>query len=234
MTLVLPPTFLLETRLSLNELHDLKEKIGHSLTDIISESNLVIGKVATKQRAIFELRSRQVWTEEVQARSLSLMTDAQTATPHLKRRYVEVVKEKGPVVEKLSIVSKDESSSQIKAQDIVLRQTGHNPSPQIAIISPVLLPISPTVSKPSPASNQSSTMFTGNSDIEWNGNIKVVKLAWLEKCLTAGHLQPLGEYLVYEGKLISHPEHASGEPAVQKVQNFALTPSTNLPDPTRL
>src|SRR5271167_2673457 len=65
MALTLPLTYLLAMHLSLEELHDLEDQIP-TLTYDITEAKLVLGKVTTKQRALFELRSRKLYTEEVQ------------------------------------------------------------------------------------------------------------------------------------------------------------------------
>ncbi|KAI9734314.1 MAG: hypothetical protein M1834_002418 [Cirrosporium novae-zelandiae] len=65
---ILPPTFVLSTHLTLEELGTIEVKLksrGAPLTYDLSEATLVIGKIQQKKRAEFELRRGKVWTEEV-------------------------------------------------------------------------------------------------------------------------------------------------------------------------
>ncbi|KAF2144074.1 uncharacterized protein K452DRAFT_267205 [Aplosporella prunicola CBS 121167] len=65
---VLPPMFILPTHLADGELQRLEDWLtenGALLTYNVAEAKLVLGRVGTKRRAELELRSRQLWTEEV-------------------------------------------------------------------------------------------------------------------------------------------------------------------------
>ncbi|KAL1875282.1 hypothetical protein VTK73DRAFT_10238 [Phialemonium thermophilum] len=87
MPLELPVIFLLPTRLSADELHQLEEQIP-SLTYDINEADVVLGKVSQKERALFELRRLQLLTEEVPR---SHVPSARTTTHHrTKRRRLSV------------------------------------------------------------------------------------------------------------------------------------------------
>lgn len=64
----LPPIFVLPAHLAVDDLHELEDKItehGGEITYNISEASLVIGKVGTKRRAVMELRSRSLHTDDV-------------------------------------------------------------------------------------------------------------------------------------------------------------------------
>ncbi|KAK0652902.1 hypothetical protein B0T16DRAFT_388080 [Cercophora newfieldiana] len=64
MALKFPVIFLLPANLESEELHELEEQI-HTLTYDINEAEIVLGKIARKQRALFELRKLKLATEDV-------------------------------------------------------------------------------------------------------------------------------------------------------------------------
>ncbi|KAJ6021463.1 hypothetical protein N7540_006967 [Penicillium herquei] len=64
----LPSIFILPTHMPLNILHETEAKLvqyGGSLTYDIAEAGLILGKISHKKRAVLELRSRGLWTEEI-------------------------------------------------------------------------------------------------------------------------------------------------------------------------
>ncbi|KAJ5684574.1 uncharacterized protein N7477_000919 [Penicillium maclennaniae] len=88
-----PTVFILPTHLSLDKLHETESRLiehGGRITYDITEAGLVLGKIGQKKRAILELRSRGLWTEEspstpVSAQAVSLGDKE----PPGKRRKVE-------------------------------------------------------------------------------------------------------------------------------------------------
>jgi len=70
MVLKLPIVYLLPKNLEADELHDLEAKIP-TLTYDINEADVVVGKISQKARALFELRSRKLMTEEVSPKELT-------------------------------------------------------------------------------------------------------------------------------------------------------------------
>jgi DNA polymerase IV len=63
----LPPIYILSFHLDIDELHELEEEVlglGANLTYDAKEARIFLGRVAQKKRAAFELRSKDVWTEE--------------------------------------------------------------------------------------------------------------------------------------------------------------------------
>ncbi|KAJ5736410.1 uncharacterized protein N7483_001535 [Penicillium malachiteum] len=64
----MPSIFILPTHMPLHILHESEAKLvkyGGSLTYDIGEAGLILGKVSHKKRAVLELRSRGLWTEEI-------------------------------------------------------------------------------------------------------------------------------------------------------------------------
>ncbi|KAJ6131272.1 hypothetical protein N7523_001732 [Penicillium sp. IBT 18751x] len=62
-----PTVFILPTHLSLDQLHETESRLiehGGRITYDITEASLILGKIGQKKRAILELRSRGLWTEE--------------------------------------------------------------------------------------------------------------------------------------------------------------------------
>ncbi|KAL0263509.1 hypothetical protein SLS55_002489 [Diplodia seriata] len=63
----LPPFFVLPAHLAAEDVHELEDKIteyGGQITYDVCEAKLVLGKVGTKRRAVIELRSRNLHTDE--------------------------------------------------------------------------------------------------------------------------------------------------------------------------
>ncbi len=218
MALPLPPTYLLQTHLTLDALHELEDQIP-SLTYDITEAKLVLGKVTTKQRALFELRSRRLFTEEVlppQEKELedgSINGDAQNPGPPQKRRRID-----DPEGEDVTLIIRSTTNSEAEteseteyatapaSQQSTQSQDRSSPPPPVSSS-----PIGPT----SPLSV--ATSVGDQPDDEWGETVKVVKLAWFIESLAAGHLLPFGNYLVYEGRPVEPPETISAEPKIIKV-----------------
>ncbi|KAJ6010354.1 hypothetical protein N7451_001766 [Penicillium sp. IBT 35674x] len=85
-----PPIFILPTHMTLDKLHETEDRLlshGGNLTYDITEAGIVLGKVGRKKRAVLELRSRGIWTEEISAIPKSMPTSPEVDTePPLKRR----------------------------------------------------------------------------------------------------------------------------------------------------
>ncbi|KKK14550.1 hypothetical protein AOCH_007749 [Aspergillus ochraceoroseus] len=78
-----PPIFVLPTHLTLDALHEVEEKLvkwGARLTYDVFEATLILGKISQKKRAMLELRSRGLWTEEASEPS---------SQPAAKRRRIQ-------------------------------------------------------------------------------------------------------------------------------------------------
>jgi DNA polymerase IV len=208
MALALPPTYLLQTHLSLEALHELEDQIP-TLTYDITEAKLVIGKVTTKQRALFELRSRKLWTEEILPQGTKIEEGGagrigDIKGPPPKRRKIEDTKGKN-VISLDSETESDVETNGARAASHQSQQSTQSLGPAPDMSSP-LLPGSPS---------STASSIDRAPDIEWDDTIKVVKLAWFMESLAAGHLLPFGNYLVYEGRPIQKPETKSPEPHIK-------------------
>ncbi|KAI0016721.1 hypothetical protein F4780DRAFT_758066 [Xylariomycetidae sp. FL0641] len=81
-SLEFPPIYLLPAHLEGDELPELESQIP-TLTYDVNEAKIILGKVSRKARAVLELRSRKVFTDEVSQPSPS------SSSPPNKRRKVE-------------------------------------------------------------------------------------------------------------------------------------------------
>lgn len=216
MALALPPTYLLSTHLSLEALHDLEDQLP-SLTYDITEAKLVLGKVTTKQRALFELRSRKLWTEEVlpveiKDDDVGVGGNARAGTPPRKRRKTD----DADAIEasELDLRTESEAETDSLTESPILHPSQENGQSQDRSSPPA-----PVVSSPLSTGSFVSavTSIEPQPDSEWGDTIKVVKLDWFMDCLAAGHLLSLDGYLVYEGRPVTPPRTTSAEPKISKV-----------------
>jgi DNA polymerase IV len=219
MALALPPTYLLPTHLSLEALHDLEDQIP-TLTYDITEAKLVLGKVTTKQRALFELRNRKLWTEEVlpvkvEDGDIGEGGNARAGTTPRKRRKTDDTND--IEVSEVGLRTKSETETDSLTGSPILR-----PSQESTQWQDRSSPPAPVMSSPLSAGSFVSavTSIEPQPVVEWDDTIKVVKLDWFTECLVAGHLLPLGSYLVYEGRPAPAPRITSAEPKIIKVSLY--------------
>ncbi|KAK7556795.1 hypothetical protein IWX49DRAFT_11967 [Phyllosticta citricarpa] len=194
----LPPIFVLPTHLTVDDLHELEDKLakhGARMTYDIREAKIVIGKVGTKRRAQLELRSRKLFTREATpANNESSILDPEPRGPPQKRRKIEDHSNRG------------DSSTEDEAEAPPTRPSRSAGSGRS----------SPSALVPSSAGNGASAeLFDSN-------RIKVIKMDWIDNSSRTGKLLPMKDYLVYEGKPTEPPSatlpfqapHASKAPIV--------------------
>jgi DNA polymerase IV len=172
-----PPIYVLPTHLDLDGLHQSEETLiqhGARLTYDVAEAALILGKVRQKKRAALELRSRGVWTEEVEN------TSSHALGPPTKRRRVESGRN-GSAVSEIYLSTEDESE-----EDGVLgrRPTAHIEHPQL--------------SKSKRGERTSVSELLSKEE----GMIRVVRLDWLAQCVEAQTLLPLDPFVVYHARKI--------------------------------
>jgi DNA polymerase IV len=216
MALALPPTYLLSTHLSLETLHDLEDQIP-TLTYDITEAKLVLGKVTTKQRALFELRSRKLWTEDVllvkrEVEDAGISGNAGVGTSPRKRRRTDDTE--AIEASEVDLITESEAETESLTESSVVRQSQESTQSQDRSSPP-----EPVMSSPLSTSSFVSAITTieHQPDIDWGDTIKVVRLDWFTESLAAGHLLPLESYLVYEGRPVPPPRTTSTEPNIMKV-----------------
>lgn len=198
-----PPIFVLPTHLTLEKLHHVEEILtdcGAPLTYDISEARLILGKVSQKKRAALELRSRGLWTEE-------LLKTPSPEPPMKRRRTERNVKEHATAhVEEPEVINLDtESESEVDGE-----RSQHSPEKHLR--KPRSL--SPTAASTKSTATTSSSLTSGPE-----GQVKVIKLEWLHKCMDAGESLPLDPYVVYQGRIVPRPEITTISPTSIKDQD---------------
>lgn len=219
MSLDLPITYLLSAHIPEERRLQLEDEIPN-LTYDITEAKLVLGKVAAKKRAEFELRSRKLWTEEVKGTE-EVPKDSVEDQKSSRRR-----KEKGPArkkrrtgpskipdhVEVIVLDSSTESEAEEdEGQRRSVRERSGSSTQSEDVQSPVQSPMQEIPSSPprkeSPHTPRTPTASQEGPVFNWNDTIKVVKLSWFEESVAAGHMLPLDGYIVYEGRRVEAPKH---------------------------
>jgi DNA polymerase IV len=197
MALSFPPIYLLPTHLSAGERQELEGRIL-TLTHDITKANVILGKVATKQRAQFELRCRKLCIEEVVRRSPT--ADQPGTDPRrMPERQAGGIKDRKDVwPEDSSTESEAEAGAEATKAQVHPSLDGRE-SLNSSRPPPPLPP--PIVSGPISIDMQ-TTLKVPDEGIRWGDTVRVVKLPWFIECLTAGYLVPFGNHLVYEGRRI--------------------------------
>ncbi|EAT78815.2 hypothetical protein HBH56_120890 [Parastagonospora nodorum] len=186
---VIPPIAILSAHLKDEEDIILKETLRQydaPLTTDISRAKIFIGKVGTKRRAEFELKSRKLVVEEA-ASAKRPASPLKANLPSSKKQKLSVQKGKPALSENGDSTTEEEDVDATETEDEGPRDK-HTPasSPPLAH-----------------SDHHEVTTFENTSleDIVW-----VIKIDWLEACVAAGHLAPLGDSLVYKCKVLDRPK----------------------------
>jgi len=185
-----PPIAIFTAHLKDDEVKTLKETLRQydaPLTTDVARAKVFIGKVGTKRRAEFELRSRKLVVQEVVTPKRPA-SSVKVQNHSSKRRRVGGTLGRQPADEVNSTTEDeagDDSQTEDEATDIKNQRV--------------------QLSSPAKSDNGShvALMFETSSsdDLIW-----VVKFDWVEACVTAGHFLPLGDNLVYKGKVLERPK----------------------------
>ena len=215
----LPPIYLFSTHLDLDELDDVEDKLsqGHArLTYDAKEARLFIGNITRKRRAVLELKSLGVWTEE---RPLNDVTnacdDSKLASATGKR--------------KRSLNSHGPDQIELSSSSIAAGTTSS----------------SNAVGESSLAAdfkaswrNHIECKAHQKDSTEDNNSMKVVSLSWLEASISAGKIVPYQDHLIYHGMICSSPALSLPSPFSSAQANGSITkPKVNearLPDHGRI
>jgi DNA polymerase IV len=219
MPLDLPITYLLSAHIPDEKRLQLEDEIPN-LTYDITEAKLVLGKVATKKRAEFELRSRKLWTEEVKE------TEGEEKYPVADQGNGRRSQEEGPARKKrrtgpfkipdhVEVVVLDSSTESEAEEDENQKRSVRGRSGSSTQSEDVQSPAQSlrkeiTSSPPrekSPHTPRTATASQEGPVFNGNGTIKVVKLSWFEESVAAGRMLPLDGYTVYEGRRVEAPKH---------------------------
>jgi DNA polymerase IV len=215
----LPAIYVLPTHLTADTLHDIEdqlEALGAPLTYDITEAKLVIGKVGTKKRAELELRTRKLWTEEVQAVPEENITSNEQG-PLRKRARLESPEAKGKAVtafedgsstesegeSQLSIRSRKLPEGRIKSKNAIVSQAGDGSDTESEEVSQTKT--QPTPNNEIPRTPSPLLPKFSISSLEFSRSVRVLRLEWFQDSVKAGEILPLETYLVYEGRRTSRP-----------------------------
>lgn len=171
MPLEFPTIYLLPTHIEPEKLPELESQIP-TLTYDINEASIVLGKISNRERARFELRRRNLLTEDLEITPTSLPSqEFQTndSSPPPKRRKLSG--STSPTTTRrarsASISSGDSSSESILGSHAITDGKGQ----------------------------ASSRIADDDKSI-----VRVVKLTWLVDCLARGSILPIDNYLIYRGR----------------------------------
>ncbi|KAF2125998.1 Nucleotidyltransferase [Dothidotthia symphoricarpi CBS 119687] len=187
----IPPIAILTAHLKDDEERQLKEtlhRFNAPLTTDVSRAKVFIGKVGTKRRAEFELRSRKLRIGEIVTPKRPA-SPVKTSGPPNKRRRVS-----GRV---LGSTLAQEGDSETEDEDVEGTE----------IENEALAGRQGRVVSSSPTSDAEFTSLLDvfedrtEDDIVW-----VIKLNWIETCVSEGHLVPLGDNLVYKARVLERPK----------------------------
>jgi DNA polymerase IV len=186
----IPPLAILEAHFKDDEVQLLKQTLRQHYAPLVtdvSRAKVFLGKVGTRRRADFELRSRKLVVEEVTSvkRPSSPVKAVESSN---KRRKLSGQIPKFALKDQEDSTTEDEGGGDFETEDEALPKKQQTP-----LSSPVLTSID----------HHATSVFENNTanDIVW-----VVKVDWLEACVTAGHLVSLGDNLVYRCKVLERPK----------------------------
>lgn len=204
----IPPITILTAHLKDDEEKQLKETLRRfeaPFTADVSRAKIFIGKVSTKRRAEFELRSRKLTVEESVAQKRPGSPVQTGGHASKKRRVFE---------ESLELDGADDDSA--TEDEAVDGSKTEDEAPTMEAQRSGLDSVSAQI----------SSLFEdpAGEDIVW-----VIRLDWLEECVQAGHLLPLKDKLVYTGRVRERPKSANPKPrslVSSNVPKSAPTPQT--------
>ncbi|KAF2634604.1 DNA polymerase beta [Massarina eburnea CBS 473.64] len=181
----IPPISIISTHFKDDEEDRVKAMLrqhGATLATDVSKAKVFFGRVGTKKRASFELRSRKFKVKEVTESRQDCRS--KPAEGPSKRRKLSgsstkpiTIHDNGSTTEEEpSDCSETESRSAIKG-------------------------VTPATSPDGPEQASSLTFYAGSKDdLIW-----VVRSDWLDACLAAGQLVAVAEYLVFKGIVLERP-----------------------------
>ena len=195
---ILPPLFVLPTHLDSEDLHRIEDQVqdyGGPLTFDITEAKIVVGRVGTKARAQFELRSRQLWTEAIIQPPTKSDNSDDVGGPPRKRPRIQDQSNLSKTQQKKPAIDDSETESETESeQESAVRRA---PEPASSTVD------SQKTLSPSPEPAKSLEIpFSAEQFLD---RITVVKLEWLEESFSSRKLLPIKPYTVYEGRAIAVP-----------------------------
>ncbi|KAI1811362.1 Nucleotidyltransferase [Poronia punctata] len=186
--LVFPTIFLLPTHFDSDELAKIESRIP-TLTYDITEAEVVLGKVARKPRALLELRSRKLITEEIQVTPVDSdqVQGPSHSQPPAKRRKLSPITSTQPAASDESTASDTDQE-----QDHGRENEGEKAGIDLTVGKS---PLKTEVSEDNIKATDTAKPPEVNSSI-----VRVVRLSWFTDSLSCGKVLPFDDYLVYQGR----------------------------------
>ncbi|KNG48193.1 terminal deoxynucleotidyl transferase [Stemphylium lycopersici] len=186
----LPPVAIFAAHLKDDEQKKLKNALRQydaPLTTDMSKAKIFIGKVGTERRAEFELRSRKLVVEEIIAPKRPASPAKMNSHPNKRQRLSRSAGGPGEG----DSTTEDETGDASKTNNEASNEKQFTPSSSPLRSDRDTLP---------------ALIFenTSNDDVIW-----VIKSDWVEVCIAADHLVPLGDYLVYKGRVRERPKSSN-------------------------
>jgi DNA polymerase IV len=201
----IPPIAILSAHLKDDEDRILRETLRQydaPLTADVSRAKIFIGKVVTKRRAEFELKARKLVVEGVASTKRPASPVKTVESPQKRRKLSNHTK--AHITEREDSITEEEDADDSATEDEASNEKQQTPS-----------------SSPPLAESQyhAATIF------ETSAGNDMIKVDWLEACVTAGHLVPLGDHLVYKCKVLERPKSLNTK-SVKAIFTAAATAKT--------
>ena len=148
---------------------------------------IFIGKVGTKRRAEFELRSRKFRVEEVVEKEVVNYSPKHEEPPS-KKRKIGGSPNKPIAIHDEGSTTEGETDEATETEDELPRRTRDTP------------PSSPVNFDGDLTNERMLFQYQPENDIIW-----VIRVDWLEKSIAMGHILPIADCLIYQGKVLQRP-----------------------------
>lgn len=225
----LPPVLVLSAHLSPDEVHEIENKLtacGATITYDVSEAKIILGKIANKKRAQLELRTRKLFTEEI---DIAKEQQVQVVPPPAKQVKTQISQTRARTARQQRQYTVPNSSSGTESDSSTASDDSHThrrrKSPSKAEI--IALGDSSTESeadltedavktkrslkrkRDASATPASSPPPLGppivDPILEQKDTVCVIRLQWLEDAMTDGIIKPMSDYTVLVARRIARP-----------------------------
>ncbi|KAF2836871.1 Nucleotidyltransferase [Patellaria atrata CBS 101060] len=210
---ILPPVYVLSTHFTDEELKKAKESLvfrGAPLTDNVKDARIFFGRIASKTRAKLELRWKGITTEDISKDEAKIESQEIGGELPTKRRRIDSGVPK--VVEQKDDLTTDDETDSPSDKEISMSKhskgahedsTTDNESIPETVEQASPRTINPTIEIHSPMPESISTVDVVSFDEpDFKDVVKIVSIDWVDDLIKAGHLLPLDNYLVYQGRIL--------------------------------
>lgn len=179
--LLLPPVMVLSAHLTLSELHKIENRLLASqatLTYSTTEARIFLGKVEQKRRALLELRSRGISTEELHETTDAELSDLVAVNEEPSRKKRKLTKSTTRYTDAGAVG--DDSTTESDADDLdMMEEVG-----QADMI-------------------ENKTKFEADArEADEGDRITLVSVRWLNDSFDIGEALPLRDYTIYKGRVV--------------------------------